>query len=123
MLGQVLLTQGRLEAALAEMQQESDEARDFGLVVVYHAMARQAESATALARLVQEHAQDRAYGVAQACGYRVELNDAFTWLERAYRQKDPDLWSIKLNQADPLLKDFAHDPRFAAFLRKMNLPP
>ena len=123
LLGQVLLTQGRLEAALAEMQQESGEARDFGLAVVYHAMGRQAESATALARLVQERAQYRAYSVAQAYGYRVELDDAFTWLERAYRQKDADLWSIKLNQADPLLKDFAHDPRFAAFLRKMNLPP
>jgi len=122
LLGQVLLTQGRLEAALAEMQQESGEARDFGLAVVYHAMGRQAESATALARLVQERAQYRAYSVAQACGYRVELDDAFTWLERAYRQKDADLWSIKLNQVDPLLRDFARDPRFAAFLRKMNLP-
>ena len=105
------------------MQQESGEERDFGLVVVYHAMRREPESAAALARLVQEHAQDSAYSIAQACGYRVELDDAFTWLERAYRQKDADLWTIKLNQVDPLLKDFARDPRFAAFLHKMNLPP
>ena len=124
LLGQVLLTQGRLEAALAEMHQESgEEPRDFGLAVVYHAMGRGTDSAAALARLVHENAQGRGYSVGQAYGYRVELDQAFTWLEQAYRQKDADLWSIKLNQVDPLLKDFARDPRFAAFLRKMNLPP
>jgi hypothetical protein len=44
------------------------------------------------------------------------------WLERAYGQRDTDLWTIKLDQVHPLLRDFAQDPRFAAFLRKMELP-
>jgi len=123
LLGQVLLTRGSLEAALAEMQQETgEEARDFGLAIVYHAMGRSTDSAAALARLIQQQAQGRGYSIAQAYGYRVELNEAFVWLERAYHQKDADLWSIKLNQADPLLKDFVRDPRFAEFLHKMNLP-
>ena len=46
----------------------------------------------------------------------------FAWLDRAYRQKDADLWNIKPVQADPLMKTFTHDPRFGAFLRRMNLP-
>jgi hypothetical protein len=41
------------------------------------------------------------------------------WLDRAYAQKDEDLYIIKGN---PLLGNVAHDPRYAAFLRKMNLP-
>jgi len=121
-LGQVLLAQGKLAAALPEMQQEAGSSRDFGLAVIYHAMGQRTESDAALAKFIREHAQDESFAIAQAYGYRGELDQAFTWLERAYRQKDSDLWTIKLAQGDPLLKDFAHDPRFAAFLRKMNLP-
>ena len=53
---------------------------------------------------------------------RAMQDEAFAWLDRAYRQKDADLWNIKPVQADPLMKTFTHDPRFGAFLRRMNLP-
>jgi len=39
-------------------------------------------------------------------------------LEKAYAQKDHYLWTIK---TDPLLKNLEADPRYKAFLRKMNL--
>jgi TolB-like protein/DNA-binding winged helix-turn-helix (wHTH) protein len=122
MLGSVLLAQGKPEAALAEMQRESGPWRDAGLAMVYYVMGRRAESDAALAKLIQEHGQDGAFVISRAYGYRVGLDQAFTWLERAYHQKDTWLWTIKLDQVDPLLKDFAHDSRFADFLRKMNLP-
>jgi hypothetical protein len=41
------------------------------------------------------------------------------WLERAYAQKDPGLYAIK---GEPLLANLEGDPRYKAFLRKMNLP-
>ena len=41
------------------------------------------------------------------------------WLERAYKFRDEDLYWIK---DDPLLKNLESDPRYKAFLRKMNLP-
>ena len=121
-LGFVLVAQGKLDAALAEMQQESGEERGLGLVVVYHALGRRAESDAALSRFSREHAQDAAKDIALAYGYREELDEAFAWLDRAYRQKDADLWNIKPVQVDPLMKSIAGDPRFTAFLRKMNLP-
>ena len=122
-LGYALLAQGRLEAALTEVQQEpNDLYRDTGLTVVYHAMGRRAESDAALARLAQKHAQDGAYMIALVYGNRGELDQAFAWLERAYRQKDALVCWVKIYQGDPLLKDFTHDRRFAAFLRKLNLP-
>jgi len=121
-LGFVLLAQGELDAAVAEMQQESGEERGLGLVVVYHASGRRAESEAALSRFSREHAQDAAKDIALAYGYREELDEAFAWLDRAYRQKDADLWNIKPVQVDPLMKAFVLDPRFTTFLRKMNLP-
>ena len=44
---------------------------------------------------------------------------AFEWLERAYKQRDGGLSEIK---GDPLLKNLEKDPRWHAFLKKMNLP-
>lgn len=123
-LGYLLLGQGKFNAALSEMQLERrDSYRTQGLALVYHAMGHRAAADAALAQLIKEHARDSAYAVAQAYAYRRELDQAFAWLECAYRQKDPSLTFLKGAQADPLLYSFAHDSRFAAFLRKMNLPP
>ena len=39
---------------------------------------------------------------------------AFEWLDRAYAQRDPS--------NDVFLKNLHHDPRYAAFLKKLDLP-
>ena len=117
-LGWTLLAEGRLEAALAEMQQYG-EGRDLGLAAVYYAMGRKAESDAALARYTKQHADDDAYDIAMVHAYRAEPDVAFAWLDRAYRQKDPTLYGIK---SDPPFKNLEPDPRYKAFLRKMNLP-
>ncbi len=48
-----------------------------------------------------------------------DTDRAFEWLERAYSQH-VGLSDIK---ADPMLRKIRGDPRYAALLRKMNLPP
>ena len=119
-LGTILRAQGKLEAALSEMQQEQpDSGRYAGLAIVYHAMGRPAESDAALAQQVKEHAQDSAVGIADAYAYHGELEQAFAWLDRAYSQKDSGLYLIK---SDPFFKNLHGDPRYKAFLRRMNLP-
>jgi TolB-like protein len=115
-LGHVLLGEGKLDAALAEMQQGQS---NRGLAFVYYAMGRRTESDAALAKLMDN---GQPSGVALVYAYRRQLDQAFTWLERAYGVGDAGLVGLKEFQVDPLLKNFAHDPRFAAFLRKMNLP-
>jgi tetratricopeptide (TPR) repeat protein len=118
-LGQVLLAKGEPDAALVAMQQEVPESgRDTGLAIAYHALGRKAESDRALARQTAEHANDSAYEIAQAHAYRAELGQAFVWLDRAYIQKDVELYWIK---GDPLLKNLEGDPRYKVFLRKMKL--
>jgi TolB-like protein len=119
-LGTVLLTAGKLDAALAQMQQStSDGGADAGIALVYHAMKRKAESDAALVRATNAYAEHSAYVLAQVHAYRGEFEQALAWLDRAYRQKDVALYRVK---GDPLLKNLEPDPRYKAFLRKMNLP-
>jgi tetratricopeptide (TPR) repeat protein len=119
-LGQILLLQGNFQSALTELQQEpSESARSAGLAEVYHVLKRRAESDAALTQLVREHAKDDAFDIAEVYAYRGEVDQAFTWLERAYRQRDASMVYIK---SDTFLKNLHRDPRYVMFLRKMNLP-
>jgi TolB-like protein/Tfp pilus assembly protein PilF len=60
-----------------------------------------------------------AYRVALVYAWRGDRDSAFAWLERAYTRHDLELRWLKI---DPFLRKIRGDPRFAAFLRKMNLP-
>jgi len=118
-LGTVLLAAGKLDAALLQMQQAGPEGGgDAGLAIVHHAMGRSHESDAALARATRAYQERWAYGIAEAHAYRGEIDHAFTWLERAFQQKDVALYRIK---GDPLLSNLEADPRYQAFLRRMRL--
>ena len=47
---------------------------------------------------------------------------AFLWLDLAYRQRDSGLIGTPSVNIDPVIKSLRGDPRYKAFLRKMNLP-
>src|SRR5262249_16612551 len=122
-LGHLLLVQGKVEAALAEMEQEEPDSDPFtALAMVYHPMGRRAESDAALAEQIKKYAESDALSIALVYAYRLELDQAFAWLDRAYRQKDAGLYAVKTLVRDPLVERFAADPRYGAFLGKMNLP-
>jgi TolB-like protein/Flp pilus assembly protein TadD len=119
-LGVTLLARGQREAALTEFQKETaDGGRLGGSAMAYFALGRKADSDVALAQLVKLQASDNAYGVALSYAFRGEPDVALRWLDRAYAQKDPGLYTVK---GEPPLKNIEADPRFKAFLRKMNLP-
>ncbi len=121
MTGIALLAMKQLGAALQEAQQESmDGAKQFALAVIYHAMGEKAEADAALAQLTRTAADRMAAQIAYVHAYRGENAQAFEWLERAYRQKDTGLPYIKGYSL--LLKNIDGDPRYKAFLKKMNLP-
>ena len=119
-VGLILLQRGDPEAALLEMQQETvDDGKQEGLAVVYYALGRRADSDAALAGLLRDRADENSLDIAEVYAFRGQSDEAMHWLERAYAQKAPYLWEIK---PDPLLKNIEADPRYKAFLRKMNLP-
>ena len=119
-VGLALLLQGKNEAALREMRQETEEPlRAEGLPLAFHALGRRRESDAALAALKDKHAGDSAFGIAEVHAFRGEADLAFEWLERAYAQRDSDVTYIKGSR---LLRRLIDDPRYKAFLRKLKLP-
>jgi TolB-like protein len=119
-LGTTLLAERKLEAALEEMLKETpDGGRDAGVAMAYYALGRKAESDAALDRLVKERADDMASWVAEVHAFRGDHDQAFAWLDRAYRQRDVNLWWFKTVLAFNNLKS---DPRYKVFLAKLNLP-
>jgi TolB-like protein/thioredoxin-like negative regulator of GroEL len=118
-LGLVLLARGDAHGAIEEVGRENDEGlRLAGSAIVDFAVGAKADSDAALKQMLKTHAQ-RAYEIAGVYAFRGETDEAFQWLDRAYSQKDPYLVSIKGN---PMLKKIESDPRYKAFLKKMNLP-
>jgi TolB-like protein/Tfp pilus assembly protein PilF len=119
-LGLVLLERGDREAALIEMRQETvEQAQQAGLAMAYYALGRIADSDAALATMLKEEAAVSAFDIANVYAFRGLPEKAMEWLQRAYIQKAIDLYLIK---AFPPLKTLATDPRYKAFLKKMNLP-
>ena len=119
-LGEIYLAQSRLEDALAEMQKETDRGWHlYGLALAYHAMRKTTESDSALAEFIRGYQDVDAYQIAEVFAYRREPDKAFDWLERAFKQRDAGLASMKI---DLLLDNIRKDPRYEALMKKMKLP-
>jgi DNA-binding winged helix-turn-helix (wHTH) protein/TolB-like protein/Tfp pilus assembly protein PilF len=116
----VLLARSEPDAALAEFLKESSEpVRLVGSALAYFALGRKADSDAALAQMLKNYTPYSPSGIATVYAFRGESDEAFTWLDRAYAQKDPLLYRIKFATEFDRLHS---DPRYKAFLGKMNLP-
>jgi len=88
-LAATLLFQGKKSEALVAVEQEPDEAWRFSILpMVYWDLGRHEESDAALSHLEKKYATSFAYNIARLHAYRGEINAAFDWLERAYRQRN-----------------------------------
>ena len=119
-LAEIYVIQGRSQDALAEIEQERiGPTRLAHEAIAYHALGREKESDAALQELITKHHTNAAYQIAEVYAFRNQPDEAFDWLDRAYAQRDGGLIETKV---DPLLKSLHNDPRYAAFLKKLNLP-
>jgi TolB-like protein len=115
-----LLIGGEPAAALTESElSPSEGARLLGRALALPALGQQAAADAALADFKNRFADDDAFAMAMIYAYRGETDQSFTWLERAYEQKDLNLPFIK---SEPVArKQLKGDPRYDALLRKMKL--
>jgi tetratricopeptide (TPR) repeat protein len=119
-LSEIYVIQGRPQQALPEIELVRDDAdRGWLYAIAYHTLGRQKESDAALSEFVMKYHANGAYQIAEAYAFRNQPVEAFEWLDRAYAQRDGGLIGTKV---EPLLKNLHSDPRFAAFLKKLNLP-
>jgi TolB-like protein/DNA-binding winged helix-turn-helix (wHTH) protein/lipoprotein NlpI len=118
-LSQIYVMQERPHDALPEIELvRYDPIRAFLYPIAYYALGRKKESDAALSELITKYDAGAAYQIAEVYAFRNQSDEAFEWLERAYAQHDSGLIGTKV---DPLLKSLHNDPRFAAFLKKLNL--
>lgn len=119
-LGEALMLQGHIELALAEFRKETPDDGQFeGSAMAHFAAGRKSESDAVLAEAIRHNGTLWPSEIARVYAFRGEKDLAFTWLDRAFDQRDEDLYLIK---GDPLLKNLESDPRYKAFLKRMNLP-
>jgi serine/threonine-protein kinase len=119
-LARSYLEKGKPDLALVEIEKEKDPFwKSFGLEIIYYALGKMNEADKKLEELIKSNGNDAAFQIAEIYAYRNEKDKAFEWLERAYKQRDGGLTNIT---GDPLLRQIVKDPRYAAFMKKMNLP-
>src|SRR5580704_3572951 len=117
---QIYIMQGRPQDALPEIERVRPDSLRGGLyAITYYARGRDKESDAPLSEVIANYHASDAYGIAEAYAFRMQSDEAFEWLNRAYAQRDGGLIATKV---DPLLKGLHNDPRFAALLKKLNLP-
>jgi TolB-like protein/Flp pilus assembly protein TadD len=92
---------------------------DVAIALVLAAGGERVKADNALRALIQAHGEEVPFRVAGVYGYRKEPDKVFEWLERAYALHDPRV--IRL-LADPLLRPYHSDPRFAALGQRIGLP-
>jgi adenylate cyclase len=119
-LGELSLLEGQPAAALAAFERAPMEVwRTQGVALARHGLGQTGAADAALAVLTTRFADNWAYQIAGVYAWRGDRDAAFEWLDRAYRQRDGGLVSVKF---DSLLRSLRADPRFPALLRKLNLP-
>jgi hypothetical protein len=112
--------QGRAQDALPEIERLGwDPIRPFLHAIAYHALGRKNESDAALRELIAKRQAIDPYLIAEIYAFRNQTDEAFEWLDRAYAKRDDGLIATKI---EPLLASLHNDPRFAALLKKLNLP-
>lgn len=118
-LGLSYLLENKFEEAATAAQAEAGEwARLLIVSCARWGQKRVKESDAALDQLTANESETAAYQIAEVYAYRGDKDRAFEWLERARRQRDPGLASLR---KDPLLTNLQDDPRWNAFLRTMGL--
>ncbi|HET7062973.1 MAG TPA: tetratricopeptide repeat protein [Rudaea sp.] len=113
------LEQGRTGQALEHFHKAGAAFSEAGIAMAEHTLEHERESQAALAELESKYAVGFSYQIVQAHAWRGERNAAFEWLERAYAQRDAGVTRMR---GDPMLAPLRDDPRYVAFVRKLNFP-
>lgn len=116
----IAIERGDSETALREAQLEPDENyRRFELALADYARGDRSAADPALAELIATSRDKLAYQIAQVYAIRREKDKAFEWLQIAFDTHDTGMLGLLV---DPLLRNLRDDPRYEAFIAKINFP-
>jgi TolB-like protein/DNA-binding winged helix-turn-helix (wHTH) protein/Tfp pilus assembly protein PilF len=124
-LGQAYVGQRRYSEAIPELELASAAGPTPLLISELgyaYASAGKAAKAKAMLQTLMSKAQSAyvpAYLIAEIHAGLGEKDEAFRWLERAYRERDAQIGYLAL---DPEMDPLRSDPRFPPLIRRLNLP-
>jgi TolB-like protein/cytochrome c-type biogenesis protein CcmH/NrfG len=119
-LASVLMYRGDPVGALAVLEREPGERwREALRPQILDALGRAHEADSALATFETKYGNLAPYSIAAVYARRKDFDRAFSWLDRAYRQREPLLSEVG---PDPDFSGLTSDQRFKTLLRKLNLP-
>ncbi len=119
-LATIAILQGQPAAALAAAQQETDPSwREIAMALALQIGPDRAAADAALGTLIQKYANAAPYQIAEVYALRRDPDHMFKWLDRAWALRDPGIGYLLM---DSLILRYQHDPRFAAFCKKVGLP-
>jgi adenylate cyclase len=113
------LADGQPAAARRECEPHPDDTARACLAAAEHALGHDERSQAILADLIEKHPRRASYVIAKAYGYSGNAALAFEWLNRAFSAQAKLLTDVK---SEPAFRALHGDPRYKAFLKKMNLP-
>jgi TolB-like protein/Flp pilus assembly protein TadD len=113
------ILRGEDAAALRYAEQETDPVtRDFALAQARQIAGDRQAADAALQGILAQYGEDYPYAVAKLYALRKQPDAMFEWLDRARAARE---WTLIRLLADPFILAYRHDPRFAAFCKKMGL--
>lgn len=116
----IKLIQDKPESALRESDKEGNLLwKRYARALALTALQRSAEAELVLAALIDEEGHRAAFQVAEIMAFGGRTDEAFEWLERAYRQRDSGLSTLLGNY---FLRELRSDPRWADLLERLELP-
>ncbi len=114
-----LLAQSMPEAALEEAEKEQNPFwRRYARILSLFALQRSDEGDALLQQMIIERGNDAAYQVAEIYAFRGDIDQAFSWLDRAYRQRDGAMSELIGNF---FLSNLENDPRWRELLVRVSL--
>jgi Flp pilus assembly protein TadD len=113
----LLLQEQPTAAREAAQALENEAVRQAILALAYYDAGDWEAADRALASLKQGHAQDSAYLVALVHAWRGEVDEAFSWLDKAIEGKQ----SVFGIRTEPFLRALHDDPRWEITLEKVGL--
>ena len=93
--------------------------RDFAVALALQVGADRAAADAALRDFAGKDSAGDSYQIADVYAVRRDPDNMFKWLDRAWANDDA---GVELLLFDPLTLRYQHDPRFAAFCKKVGLP-
>ena len=120
MIAKIRLAQGKTDDAITEIEQEKHEFFNlYGRNFIQFAMGRTKEANALFAEFLEKYGETDLANVADLYAFRGEYDQSFLWLNKAFEAKDPVLVEALTY---PSFKPMYSDPRWAAIIKKIELP-